>query len=112
MRFSVIALLALCSCAASTPRFTDQEREAETVASFTADVYGGRVTWGLNTSVITSAYVQYNAETEEVYSNLRLNVIHAPLSDLFLVYTERRSATSGDVIDRLLSFKVTKLLAF
>jgi hypothetical protein len=92
--------------------FADRNAVTLPDASFTADVYGGRVTWGLSTSVITSAYVQYNAEAEEVFSNLRLNLIHAPLSDLFIVYTERRSTTSGDVIDRLLSFKVTKLFAF
>lgn len=92
--------------------FADRNEITLPDAAFTADVYGGRVTWGLNTKVITSAYVQYNAQTDEVFSNLRVNVIHAPLSDVFLVYTERRSATSGDVIDRLFSFKVTKLLAF
>ena len=92
--------------------FADRNEITLPEASFTADVYGGRVTWGLNTSIITSAYIQFNAETDELFSNLRVNVIHAPLSDVFLVYTERRSASSGDIIDRLLSFKVTKLMAF
>jgi len=80
--------------------------------AFTADVYGGRLNWALSTRFFTTAFVQYNAQTDEVFSNLRLNYIHAPLSDLFLVYTERRAADSGEVIDRLLSFKVTKLVAF
>ncbi|MHB1193516.1 MAG: carbohydrate binding family 9 domain-containing protein [Longimicrobiales bacterium] len=81
-------------------------------ASFTADVYGGRINWALSTRFFTTAFVQYNAETDEVFSNVRVNFIHAPLSDIFLVYTERRSAGSGTVIDRLLSFKITQLVGF
>jgi len=92
--------------------FADRNRVTLPDASFKADVYGGRVNWAVSTRFFTTAFVQYNAETEEVFSNVRLNLIHAPLSDLFLVYTERRSADGGDVIDRLLSFKVTKLFAF
>ncbi len=80
--------------------------------SFTADVYGGRINLALSTALLTSTYVQYNAQTEEVFSNVRLNFIHAPLSDVFLVYTERRQASGGALIDRLLSLKVTKLFAF
>jgi hypothetical protein len=79
---------------------------------FAADVYGGRAVFATSTRFFTSAFVQYNALTEEVVTNVRLNYIHAPLSDLFLVYTERR-ARAGDVpTDRLLSLKVTKAFAF
>ena len=52
------------------------------------------------------------AQSDVVFTNLRVNFIHAPLSDLFLVYTERRRAEGGEVLDRLLSFKVTKLVSF
>ena len=90
--------------------FADRNEITLPDAAFTADVYGGRVNWALSTRFFTTAFVQYNAATDEVFSNVRLNYIHAPLSDLFLVYTERRDAGTGDVIDRLLSFKVTKLV--
>ena len=92
--------------------FADRNEVTLPEASFTADVYGARINWALSTRFFTTAFVQYNAETEEVFSNVRFNLIHAPLSDIFVVYTERRSANGGDVIDRLLSFKVTKLFAF
>jgi hypothetical protein len=92
--------------------FADRNEVTLPEAAFTADVYGARINWALSTRFFTTAFVQYNAETEEVFSNVRLNLIHAPLSDIFVVYTERRSANGGDVIDRLLSFKVTKLFAF
>ena len=47
-----------------------------------------------------------------VVTNVRLNYIHAPLSDLFLVYTETRDRSGATPTDRLLSFKVTKAVAF
>ena len=57
--------------------------------------------------------MQYNALTEEMVSNLRVNYIHAPLSDLFLVYTERRNRSDASApVHRLVSLKVTKALAF
>ena len=45
-------------------------------------------------------------------TNLRLRFIHAPLSDLFLVYTERRDVKDNVVLDRVVTAKVTKLFAF
>ncbi len=81
-------------------------------ADFAANVYGLRAIFAASTRFFTSAFVQYNALTEEVVTNVRLDYIHAPLSDLFLVYTERRDRTSGAPTDRLLSFKVTKAMAF
>jgi Domain of unknown function (DUF5916)/Carbohydrate family 9 binding domain-like len=79
---------------------------------FSADVYAGRATYAASTRFFTSAYIQYNALTDVVVTNLRINYIHASLSDLFLVYTERRDRTGLRPPDRLLSLKVTKALAF
>jgi Domain of unknown function (DUF5916)/Carbohydrate family 9 binding domain-like len=79
---------------------------------FAADVYGARATFAASTRLFTSAFVQYNALTEEVVSNVRLDYIHAALSDLFLVYTERRDRTRVTPTDRLLSLKVTKAVSF
>jgi hypothetical protein len=36
---------------------------------------------------------QYNADTQQVTSNVRLNLIHRPLSDLFVVYNDNRDAS-------------------
>lgn len=80
---------------------------------FTADLYSARVRYSLSTALYFRGYVQYNAATEELVTNLRLNFIHAPLSDFFIVYTERRDAGgSGSVPERFLTAKLTKLLAF
>jgi len=90
----------------------DRNRITLPDTAFTADVYGGRINWALSTRFLTTAFVQYNAQSDVVFTNLRVNFIHAPLSDLFLVYTERRRVEGGEVLDRLLSFKVTKLVSF
>jgi hypothetical protein len=91
------------------------ERNAITLPgleTFPASVYGGRATFAASTRFFTSAFVQYNALTNEVVSNVRLNYVHAPLSDLFLVFTERRDRSGATPPDRLLSLKVTRAFAF
>jgi hypothetical protein len=45
-------------------------------------------------------------------TNLRANLIHAPLSDLFLLYTERRDTKGGGVLQRFFTMKLTRLLIF
>lgn len=79
---------------------------------FTADILGGRVRCAASTRLFASAFVQYIESTDELVSNFRLNFIHAPLSNLFLVVTERRNVDTGSVAERLLTLKVTRLLAF
>ena len=79
---------------------------------FTADVYGARVKFSPTTQITTSAFVQYNQSTDEMVTNLRFNFIHAPRSDLFVVYTERRSMDGGEVRDQSITVKFTKLLVF
>lgn len=84
-------------------------------AAFDANLFSGRVRYGHDTRKFVSAFVQYNQATEEVLANVRLNVVHAPLSDVFVVYSERRDRSAGAGLgalrDRRLTLKVTKLLA-
>lgn len=84
--------------------------------SFTADLFSTRVRYAYNTKIFFLGFIQYNESTEELVTNLRLNVIHAPLSDVFLVLSERRnvaeSVFNGRVLDRVITAKVTKLFAF
>ena len=82
---------------------------------FSADVYGARFRYATSTRLFGSAFVQYNQALEQLVSNVRVNLIHAPLSDLFLVFTERRGiadAPAGGVLERFLTLKVTRLLDF
>ncbi len=80
--------------------------------SFNADVYGGRLKYAYNTRLFTSAFVQYVAQADELIANVRFNFIHSPLSDVFLVYTERRILKTDTILERTLTLKVTKLFQF
>ena len=79
---------------------------------FATDVIGGRIRYFYNTRLFAGAYVQYNSATEHLVTNVRLNWMHAPLSDLFLVYTERRDVGNNIVLDRVVTAKITKSVAF
>lgn len=79
--------------------------------NFTADLFGAKVRYSHSTKLFGSAFVQYNQALDQMVTNLRLNLIHAPLSDLYLVYTERRDI-GGDVQERQLAMKVTRMIAF
>lgn len=85
--------------------------------SFTADLFTGRVRYAYSTRAFFMGFVQFNESTDEVVSYLRLNVLHAPLSDIFLVYSERRDVSDGVfggsvLLDRTVTVKVTRLVAF
>ncbi|MDP2955091.1 MAG: DUF5916 domain-containing protein, partial [Longimicrobiales bacterium] len=80
--------------------------------STTADVFGARANYAVSTRLYANAFVQYNASTRQMITNLRLDFLHAPLSDLFLVYTERRAMENSAVLERTLSAKVTRMVSF
>jgi hypothetical protein len=81
--------------------------------TFTSSVYSGRLKYAFSTRAFLTLNVQYNQDLDQVVTYGRFNVIYGPLSDFFLVVTERRQL--GDepaVLERALTAKVTKLLAF
>ena len=80
--------------------------------SFTADLFSAQIRYARDVRTFFMAFVQYNEATEELITNARFNLIHAPLSDLYIVLTERRDTAAGDVLDRFVTMKWTKLLAF
>ncbi len=93
--------------------FSFQHNDLELLGqSVPADLLGGRARYAYSTKLFASAFVQYNSSTEEVVTNLRFNYIHAPLSDIFFVYTERRNLRLHALVERAITAKVTKLFAF
>lgn len=78
---------------------------------FTADVLGARIRYAHSTRLFASSFVQYNAATEQVVTSLRLNYIHAPLSDFYVTFTERRSRDGLGPEERVLAVKLTRTLA-
>jgi hypothetical protein len=80
--------------------------------SFVTHLVTSRVNVYFTTKVFVNALVQYNTDTNQWSSNVRLDIIHRPLSDIYLVYNERRDYRSGDLISRAVIAKMTYLLAF
>ena len=82
---------------------------------FTANLFTTRLQYGRDKRTFFMGFLQYNETTGELITNARFNFIHAPLSDIFLVYTERRSFADknmASVLERGITLKVTRLLAF
>ncbi|MEO7135112.1 MAG: DUF5916 domain-containing protein [Vicinamibacterales bacterium] len=80
--------------------------------SFVTHLVTGRVNYYFNTKMFVNALVQYNTDTNQWSSNVRLDIIHRPLSDIYLVYNERHDSRSGALISRAVIAKMTYLLAF
>ena len=79
-------------------------------------MYGARVRYAYNTKLFALAFVQFNDSSDELVANFRVNIIHAPLSDVFFVVTERRyvgdDGLRDNLLERSVSVKATKLFAF
>jgi hypothetical protein len=81
--------------------------------AFTSSVYSGRLKYAFSTRTFLALNVQYNDDVDQLVTYARFNVIHGPLSDFFLVLTERRQLGVGSgVLERAITAKVTKLVAF
>lgn len=73
------------------------ERHAVAVpgAAFDLDLLRARINLAANTRLFGNALVQYNSQTRLFSVNVRLDFIHAPDSDLFVVFNERRDLPDG-----------------
>ena len=81
---------------------------------FTANITSIRFGYAFSTKLTTNALIQYNSFDNDISANLRLNFIHRPGSDLFLVLTERRGVEDElwDLSNRGMVAKVTYLMRF
>jgi hypothetical protein len=74
-------------------------------------LFGTRVVYGFSPRSFFNAFLQYNSATREVSTNIRFNIMYKPLSDLYLVYNDRRD-TTNQPMERAFIVKVTRLLTF
>jgi hypothetical protein len=60
------------------------------------------------------AFAQYDPDRDQFNTNIRFNVIHHPLSDLFIVYNEQRMTDPGTDIatGRSIIVKLTQMVSF
>jgi hypothetical protein len=76
---------------------------------FVGDLAGFRLDWSFTPRMFLNAFVQYNGETDTWVSNVRYNLIHHPLSDVYVVWNETRMP---GLTRRALLFKYTHMVAF
>jgi hypothetical protein len=69
-----------------------------------------RVDWSFSTRAALNALVQYNSARQAWLTNVRFSLMHRPLSDVFVVYTETRPDGAPTV--RSVALKYTHLLSF
>jgi len=80
--------------------------------SYLSTLATSRVNYNFNTKVFINALLQYSTDSHQLSSNIRFNVIHRPLSDIFFVYNEHRDEHTGLMQDRSLIAKMTYMMAF
>jgi hypothetical protein len=73
-----------------------------------------RLEYSFSTRLALMSLIQWNSDTGEVDINMRLNFIHSPGSDLFIVYNERRlvEGIGTGPLDRSIAVKFTYLFNF
>ncbi|HUQ82947.1 MAG TPA: DUF5916 domain-containing protein [Gemmatimonadaceae bacterium] len=80
---------------------------------FVASLYTARTSYSFTTSAFVDALTQFDPRTKQLSANVRLNVIHHPLSDLFIVYNDQRFVTADSPrAGRSLTIKATQMVAF
>jgi hypothetical protein len=82
------------------------------VGDFVTTLLGFKVLYAFSSRTFLNTFVQYNADRNQFSTNIRFNIIHHPLSDIFVVFNERRDTITGEVLDRGVVFKFTNLFNF
>jgi hypothetical protein len=72
-----------------------------------------KASYSFTTSMFVDALSQYDAVSRQFNANVRFNLIHHPLSDLFIVYNDQRILTpDAPVPGRGIIVKFTQMLSF
>ena len=80
--------------------------------SATTNLAGARFIYGFSPRSFVNAFFQYNGATHEVSTNIRFNITYRPLSDLYLVYNDRRNTSTSQLMERAFIVKLTNLFTF
>ena len=80
--------------------------------AFTTQLFGTRFLYAFNSRAFVNAFFQYNADTHQTSSNIRFNLIHHPLSDLYVVYNDTRDTANHLLVGKSFAVKLTNLFTF
>ena len=81
-------------------------------AAFTTTLGTLRVGYSFSTNMFLDSLVQYRNDVHQFSANVRFNLIHHPLSDLFIVYNESQYTDTTQTAGRGLVVKYTQMFAF
>jgi hypothetical protein len=80
---------------------------------FVNAVYTMRANYSFSPAMFVDALSQYDPVSEQLNANIRFNLIHHPLSDLFIVYNDQRFLTSdAPIAGRSVAVKFTQMFSF
>ena len=80
---------------------------------FVNAVYTLRANYSFSPAMFIDALSQYDPTTEQLNANVRFNLIHHPLSDLFIVYNDQRFLTAESPTGgRSVALKFTQMFSF
>ena len=82
--------------------------------AFVANLITTRIGYAFNTRTFLDTLLQYNTDLHQFSANVRFDLIHRPLSDLFVVYNEQRLTDQFTPVNdgRGLIVKYTHMLSF
>ena len=79
---------------------------------FTTNLVTTRIGYAFNTRTFLDTLLQYNTDLKQFSANVRFDLIHRPLSDLFIVYNEQQLPSNNALAGRGLIVKYTHMLSF
>ena len=80
---------------------------------FVRTIWTGRANYSFTTNMFVDALAQYDAVRQRLNLNVRFNLLHHPLSNLYVVYNEQRFTTdTAPATGRSVVVKLTQMLAF
>lgn len=80
---------------------------------FVNSVYTVRANYSFTPAMFVDALSQYDPVSKQLNANVRFNLIHHPLSDLFLVYNDQRFLTTeAQTPGRSVALKFTQMMSF
>jgi hypothetical protein len=82
-------------------------------ASFTTNLVTARTAYSFSTGMFLDSLLQYNTDVKQFNANVRFNLIHRPLSDVFVVYNEQQFTDRPDIVPgRAVILKYTHMFSF
>lgn len=80
---------------------------------FVKSLYTVRANYSFTPAMFVDALSQFDPTSKQMNANVRFNLIHHPLSDLFVVYNDQRFLTAdAPVAGRSIAVKFTQMLSF